>query len=255
MFMMNILVISIAAILATVIGCSAGSNGNSANPQMNELFSYAAEKPSNFRVSLTDAPNQNFKSVFVNIAKIELWLKKDDKSVRLSIGKDTGLVDLLTLRDGKLLPIQDTIIPEGATLTQLRLILDNGNYAVKSDLSECQMQTPSGQQSGVKVKLSSPVSIESGKSYSLVIDFDALKSMVIKGNGDCSLKPVIKMASFRVKDINDDDDANSGDDITDGHSDSNDSDTQNDGDGYDDSDASTLPVEIEDPDLIGSHLQ
>lgn len=254
MFRMNNIVALAALTGLVLVGCSSGSSSDSSQ-SMTDLFSYAVEKPSNFRVSLTDAPNKDFKSVFVNVGKIELWLEKNNKSVRLSIGQDTGLIDLLTLRDGKLLPIQDTTIPEGATLTQIRLILDSGNYAIKGDLSECQMQTPSGQQSGVKVKLSSPVTIESGKSYSLVVDFDALKSMVVKGNGDCLLKPVIKMASFRMKDINDGSDINSGSDITNGNSDSNDSDTDNDGDGYDDSDVSTLPVEIEDSDLIGSHLQ
>lgn len=230
----NKLAITLTAI-STLISCAPGSSGS--NSTVNEslsndnsqssttiLESYSA-KPGNFRFSLTDAPAKQLKSVFVNVLNAEVWLKKQNKEVRVSIGKDIGLIDLMKLRNGVLLPVEDFKIPDGAQVTQIRLILGGGNYAIKSDDSTCSLQTPSAQQSGIKIKLSNAVTISGGKSYSLVVDFDAEKSVVVKGNGDCLLKPVLKIASFTKIDseVIDDQGNNSqpGEDVTGGVSDSN----------------------------------
>lgn len=171
------------------------------------LQSYSAQGY-NFRVSLTDAPSKDLKSVFVNVLNAELWLTKGGKSGRLVVAKDLGLVDLMKLRNGVLLPMEDVQIPEGATVTDIRLILGSGNYAIKNNGQICNLQTPSGGQSGVKIKLSNPVTISDKYNYSLVIDFDAAKSVVIKGNGGCLLKPVLKVAGFTQ--VSDDQVANEG---------------------------------------------
>jgi hypothetical protein len=224
--------------LALIISCSNnGTNVIGTNATDTQLESYSSKsKAANFRVSLTDAPSKDLKSVFVNVLSAEIWVSKGDKSARVVIAKNLGLVDLMTLRNGKLLTLEDFHIPEGVVVSKMRLILGDGNYSIKSDDSRCEMQTPSGQQSGIKIHFTNPVTIASETTYSLVVDFDAEKSVVVKGNGDCLLKPVLKIADFtRV-----DPDGDSGGD--------------SDGDGYDDGDDSGYPP-IVDPDQIATTLQ
>jgi hypothetical protein len=252
--------------LVLIISCSnnSGTNVIGTNTADTQLESYSSKsKSANFRVSLTDAPSKNLKSVFVNVLSAEVWVSKGDKSARVVIAKNLGLVDLMTLRNGKLLTMEDFHIPEGVVVSKMRLILGDGNYSIKSDDSRCEMQTPSGQQSGIKIHLSNPVTIESETSYSLVVDFDAEKSVVVKGNGDCLLKPVLKIADFtKVDPVVVDDDGGEpdvpGDDVTGGgdSDDSNDgtSGGDTDGDGYDDGDDSGYPPII-DPDQIATKLQ
>lgn len=257
------------AAVFTLASCSPSSSSNGVSDANNVsstnsiLESYSA-KPANLRFSLTDAPSKELKSVFVNVHSAEVWLKKDEKEVRVQLGKDLGLIDLMTLRNGVLLPVEDFNIPEGVEVTQIRLLLGSGNYAVKGDDSTCSLQTPSAQQSGIKIKLSNSVTIVGGKSYSLVVDFDAAKSVVIKGNGDCLLKPVLKIASFTKIDLDViDDDGNTdqtGEDVTEGTSDSNTDGSSSSGgstddsSGYDNGDDTNYPPII-DPDTVVSYLQ
>jgi hypothetical protein len=254
----------------SLVSCSpGGSSGTLTDSGLNSLGSSQLEsyspKPSNFRVSLTDAPSKELKSVFVNVLSAEVWLKKDSKEARVVIGKNIGLIDLMTLRNGVLLPLEDFKVSEGIEVSKIRLILGDGNYAIKGDDTQCSLQTPSAQQSGIKISLSNPVTVVGNNSYSLVVDFDAQKSVVIKGNGDCLLKPVLKIASFtKIEQEQIDDDGTHeqpGEDLTGGNSDSNTdsstdgSDTTADsGSGFDSGSGSEQLPEIIDPDMINSYL-
>lgn len=122
--------------------CSANISSLSDSPAV-PLQIYSS-KTGNFRLSLTDAPTKELKSVFVNVKNAELWLTMGGKSARLVVAKNLGMVDLMTLLNGELLPMQDLQIPAGATVTHIRLILGSGNYAVKTNGSTCDLQTPSG---------------------------------------------------------------------------------------------------------------
>lgn len=169
------------------------------------MSSYPSEKTDNLRVSMTDAPSKDLKHVFVNVAHAELFVNSGGKNSRIVVAQGLGLVDLLTLRNGVLLPMQDFSLPEGVQVTGIRLVLSgDDNHAIKKNDERCEMQTPSGQQSGIKIHLSEPFTVEEGKDYSMIMDFDAEKSVVIKGNGDCLLKPVLKMLTVTSKDESDD---------------------------------------------------
>jgi hypothetical protein len=155
-----------------------------------------AKPMSRLKVSLTDAPTFDFSRVHVNIKHVELWLEGKGKEARLIIAEGLGDVDLLTLRNGVLLPLADLSIPANVNVRQIRLVLDSeGHYGVRNSGATCELRTPSAQQSGIKVILNSPVNLSAGYDYSLVIDFDASKSVVSLGNGDCLLKPVLKIPS------------------------------------------------------------
>lgn len=199
----NLWMIAVISTAAAMVACSRqGTVDTSGNAY---LSSYPQEKTDNLRVSMTDAPSKDLKNVFVNVAHAELLVSNGGKNSRIIVAQGLGLVDLLTLRNGVLLPMQDFSLPEGVMITGIRLVLEgDNNHAIKKNDERCEMQTPSGQQSGIKVLLSEPFTIEEGKDYSMVMDFDAEKSVVVKGNGDCLLKPVLKMLAVTSKDENDD---------------------------------------------------
>lgn len=194
------------AVISTATAMAACSRQGTVDTSGNAyLSSYPQEKTDNLRVSMTDAPSKDLANVFVNVSHAELFVNSGGKNSRIVVAQGLGLVDLLTLRNGVLLPMQDFSLPEGVQVTGIRLVLNgDDNHAIKKNGERCEMQTPSGQQSGIKIHLSEPFTIEEGKDYSMIMDFDAEKSVVIKGNGDCLLKPVLKLITVTSKDDNDD---------------------------------------------------
>lgn len=64
---------------------------------------------------------------------------------------------------------------------------DDDNFIYMNNDSRCDLQTPSQEQSGTKILLQDKIVLEAGSDYKMTVDFDALKSVVIKGNGDCYL--------------------------------------------------------------------
>lgn len=216
-----------------------------------------APAPANLRFSLTDAPIDNVTSVNINIDHIELWLSGKGKQARLIIAQDYGFVDLLQYQNGALLNLADLDLPPEIQVDKIRLVLKHeGHNLVKDDGSICQMKTPSAERTGLKINLKDPMVLETGVSYRLVIDFDAKKSLVIRGNGECLLKPVLKVASAQKvpsEDVNEDgttetdpedvlpENPDNGEDLVDG------------GDGYDDGGTdggSTDPGSSEDDPII-----
>jgi hypothetical protein len=181
------------ALVLTAVGCSPGAGPMGGDGSNGSLF---APKPSNVRFSLTDAPMASVKSVFVNVSHVELLLERGGKQGRLLIAKDLGLVDLLTLQNGVTLALADIDMPDQVSVKQIRLVLNGDqNHLVKDNGDTCDLQTPSAQKSGIKILLSQPIVFQSGYSYSMVVDFDVHHSIVLKGNGGCLLKPVLKLKS------------------------------------------------------------
>jgi len=105
-------------------------------------------------------------------------------------------VDLLTLSNGVLEDLGQTALPAG-TYTQLRLVLAANdatnpfaNSVVPTGGSETALTTPSAQQSGLKMNVH--IDVPANKIADVVLDFDACKSVVKRGNsGQYNLKPVI----------------------------------------------------------------
>lgn len=178
-----------------IVACSGG--GGSGNSVGGFNAANYASQPNNFKVLLTDAPRDDLKEVNVNIKQVELLLERDGRQGNLIIAKDLGMLNLLTLRNGVTLPLAELSMPDGITIKQIRMILNSdNNHAIKSNDSRCELRTPSAQKTGIKIVLSTPVTFEPNSSYSMLIDFDALKSVNVLGNGDCLLKPVLKLPKF-----------------------------------------------------------
>lgn len=194
-----IIIVLLVLSFPVLTGC--GSSGSSESEGTDQVTKISEDSQSaTLKLSLTDAPHQQLSAVFVNIKHIEVLLEGQGKKGRLVVAEGLGLVDLLTLQNGITMPLGEVQIPEGVKAHQLRLVLeDQGHFAIKQGDEMCNLATPSGKQSGVKIKLSSAIEFQAGNTYSLLIDFDAHKSVVVKGNGGCLLKPVLKLKEATVQ--------------------------------------------------------
>jgi hypothetical protein len=191
------------SLFVLIAACSQPASQGTGSVSVSGLdSSLDSSKEAKVNFQLVDAPHDALKSVVVDIDHMEVVLAGAGKAGRLMLAQGLGVVDLLTLQNGISLPLQNIVAPAGLQIQQIRLILkSSGHYAVKSDDSICELKTPSAQKSGVKIILTNKVQFEAGNEYNIVVDFDALKSVVVQGNGNCLLKPVLKLKSATKKAI------------------------------------------------------
>jgi len=149
-------------------------------------------------VSLTDTAVGGFDAVNVTVSKVRVHKSasaEEDDAGWSEITLDPALkINLLALQNGVLEELGETPLPVGH-YTQLRLVLDNteslANSVVPTGGTETALVTPSAVQSGIK--LIHEFDVAAGERVDLVLDFDALKSVVKRGNGTYALTPVIKV--------------------------------------------------------------
>lgn len=139
------------------------------------------------KVYLTDAPG-NFQQVNVDIIGVEFKIE-NEATVNLSV--NAGVYNLLDFTNGVDTLIASSDVPTGM-LSQVRLILGPNN-SVMVDSVVYPLSTPSAMQSGLKLNVHS--TLVEGVVYNLLLDFDANQSIVLTGNGDYILKPVIRVVS------------------------------------------------------------
>ncbi|QDK44791.1 DUF4382 domain-containing protein [Bdellovibrio sp. ZAP7] len=185
----------IATGMVFIASCSPQSATN-LNSEVASSLSIDSSREALVNFKLVDAPNKDIKSVVVDIDHLEVVVAGASKVGRLILAKGLGSVDLLKLQNGISLPLQEIVAPNGLQIQQIRLILkDSGHYIIKGDDSICELKTPSAQKTGVKIILTNKVQFEAGQQYNVTLDFDAMKSIVLQGNGGCLLKPVLKLIS------------------------------------------------------------
>ena len=150
-------------------------------------------------VRLVDAPG-DYDAVNVDIQDVMIKMDDDtdDESGWMSLDVNPETVNLLDFTGGfnKVL-VERFPIPVG-TLSQMRLVLGDGNtIEMRNENDESMaydLKTPSAQQSGLKLKVDAE--IEQGFTYDFVIDFDVEKSIVHAGNSDnIILKPVLYVSA------------------------------------------------------------
>ena len=149
---------------------------------------------------MTDAPG-DYDAVFIDVQDIEIHVEADaetelegdlDGDGWISVGDvNTGVYDLLELTGGVSQLLADTRVPAGY-VSQMRLILGTENSVVIDGESK-PLNTPSAQQSGLKLQLNQE--LEAGENYAFLLDFDVEKSIVTTGNGGYNLKPVIRLSA------------------------------------------------------------
>ncbi len=135
-------------------------------------------------VRLTDGPGA-YDALYLSVKEIQVF----SSSGQTTLAVNANPFNVLNFRMGKDTLIASQDIPAGR-LQEVRLVLnETGNRVVIKDVSY-PLTTPSGQSSGVKLKVNDD--LEAGVAYTLLLDFDAAKSVVQTGNGKYILKPVIR---------------------------------------------------------------
>lgn len=156
-------------------------------------------------VRLTDAPG-NFKAVALDVQQIEVHLKEEnDPSGWQTLAFTPQTVNVLDYVNGKSALLVSTDFAPG-DLKEVRLVLGPGSYVVGADGDTYALKTPSGQTSGVKLKLAN-VTLAAGSTYQLLLDFDVAKSIVERGSWKAGndkkerylLKPVIRLVAQDLK--------------------------------------------------------
>ncbi|WP_241974239.1 DUF4382 domain-containing protein [Winogradskyella wandonensis] len=176
---------SVTALMLSVVSC------NNSNPDL----------PATLSVKLVDAPG-DYQNVFVEVVDVMVKYEEsdndDDDSEWESLGIiNSGVYDLLELTGGVSLDLINNTEVSSGIIKQIRLVLGENNSVVLEEETEARpLNTPSAQQSGLKVMVNQ--AIEAGFNYDFILDFDVDKSIVIAGNSEnINLKPVLR-ASLEV---------------------------------------------------------
>lgn len=182
-------------ILFSVSSCT-DSSENMDTPGTARMQVALVDDPAEYDAILIDVQGISYKLEADTASTDDSDEEDDDEEGRITDDEDSEWVsfditpqifDILTLNNGEEAILADEEIPAGE-LKQVRVILgDNNKIVVSGDTLD--LKVPSGQTSGLKIKIESDV--ESAAFYKLTLDFDAAKSIVEKGNGKYSLKPVI----------------------------------------------------------------
>jgi hypothetical protein len=140
------------------------------------------------QVYLTDDPG-DYDAVYIDVQDVMINYSSDPDKGWVSLGNVArGSYDLLTLINDKDTLLADAEINTGK-VEQIRLVLGDNNYVVV-DGEEHPLETPSAQQSGLKLNIHQDV-VED-VLYKLLLDFDVARSIHQTGNGKYMLKPVIR---------------------------------------------------------------
>ena len=167
--------------------------------------------PGTLHVSLTDAPSCGYDAVNVTVRQVRVHQSanagENDAGWTDITLNPARKINLLNLTNGTLTELGETPLAAGH-YTQLRLVLDpNSGTAFTNSVilsadptKEFSLDTPSAVQSGIK--LNSEFDVAAGQRADVLLDFDACKSIVTKGNGKYALKPVVKVVPIALNGIN-----------------------------------------------------
>lgn len=172
-------------IFAFVAGCDdspTGSDGDTGTMQ----------------VVLHDAPT-NYQEVNVTIERVEVNNSADEETGWITISEPNQTYDLLELTNGATEVLGSEEL-EAGTYEQIRLILADNGHTVVVNGTEHDLTIPSGQQTGIKLNINAE--IEPNITYTILLDFDASRSVVETGNEQSGinyqLKPVIKATNEAI---------------------------------------------------------
>lgn len=185
-----------------LVACGGGGDGPSGT----------AQPLGTLKVGLTDAPSckvgkADLAKVWVTVERVRVHASADaaDSASGWSeiVLNPTQRVDLLSLTNGTLFALGTTPLPAGA-YTQVRLVLSPNRGAAPyanavvlvGSTAEIPLDTPSAAQSGLKIIR--PFTVAPNTVVDLVIDFDACRSIVARGNGSYALKPVLSASLVTV---------------------------------------------------------
>ena len=143
-------------------------------------------------VALTDAPSPDVKGIVVTIDSVTAH---SDQAGWVTVAHGPKTVDLLTLQDVTMM-LGEVSLPAG-TVSEVRLILaaDGPQYVLLADDTQAPLKTPSGAESGEKLK--GPFTVSACSKHTLTIDFDGKNSIAYHQTGgpdpEWILRPVIRV--------------------------------------------------------------
>lgn len=131
-----------------------------------------------------------YESVNIDIQKVSIHTSSDSaaNSGWFDLETNTGIYDLLDYTAGNDTLIAFDTLLQTQNISQIRLLLGSNNTIV-DDGKTYELETPSGQTSGLKVQVHAD--LKAGFAYKILLDFDTEKSIIKTGNGKYKLKPVI----------------------------------------------------------------
>jgi hypothetical protein len=149
-----------------------------------------------FEVRLTDAPG-DYAAVNLDVQRVEINVSEgNDESGWQSLPLiRPGIYNVMSFTNGNSALLTSAELPAGR-VSQIRLILGPNNTLVLRDGTVKPLNTPSAQQSGLKLQINADLVAD--VTYQLLLDFDVAKSIVARGNGAYNLKPVIRTITTAV---------------------------------------------------------
>ena len=163
----------IFCILFFIAGCKRGANSGCLQIEMTDI-----------------PPDSVYEHVYIDLQRISINYDGAQSGTWMDLPTKQGVYDLLELQNDITVAITSkTWVPIGR-INQIRFILGDNNTVVVRGVSHY-MKVPSAYTSGIKILVNYTV----GRNHNLIIvlDFDAQKSIHIKGNGDYSMEPVISV--------------------------------------------------------------
>ena len=159
-------------------------------------------------IKLTDAATPLYQAVYVTINEVHVHHETGGWETLTELDLPRS-VNLLELRNGVMLDLGIAELTAGH-YNQMRLILEDSegepdppdnnilgqlhpsfNYLIDANNDDFPLKVPSGGNTGIK--LVNGFDIVADRANELVLDFDANRSIVKKGNGSYGLKPTIKV--------------------------------------------------------------
>lgn len=145
------------------------------------------------QVKMHDAP-VDYDEVNISVERVEVN-RTEGESGWETISEPNEVYNILELINGDFAILADAELETG-TYQQIRLILSDDNSDV-IDGETYNMTVPSGAQTGLKLNINAE--IEEGIVYTLLLDFDANRSVVKRGaTNQYNLKPVVRATSEAV---------------------------------------------------------
>lgn len=175
-------------LMIPVMVAAVGAISFTACKKENSNVNTTTEQKAKVNFHLTDDP-ASYDAVYIDIQQVEVTME-GSAAVALTPVRP-GVYNLLDFRNGLDTLLLRAELPAGK-VSQIRLILGENNSVVADGQTHA-LNTPSAQQSGLKLNLKEE--FVAGGSYDVWIDFDAGKSINETGNGKFQLKPVVRAYS------------------------------------------------------------
>lgn len=140
-------------------------------------------------IRMTDSPAR-YDSIMIQVDSVRIHVSSSDTLLSgwQTINRTRAMYDLLKLTNGADTVIGQATLPPGV-YSQIRLFIGDESHVVVNGVSH-PLEVPSGSRSGLKLNVHT--TIEPNVSYTLLLDFDAGRSITVTGNGRYKLKPVIR---------------------------------------------------------------